>query len=296
MRHHRPIALAVLSAQAGLWFSAVTIQAGEIAGIMAVQVAGTVGTGPARSNRWAEVKEGARLSAGATIMTAPHSSVVLVLPNGSTVRLDESTRLGITRVEQAPFTTPDLVVFDNLKAEPSVSLTILELESGALVAQVRRLLPGSSFALQTPAGLAGTAGAAFALAYGEAEDGAASARLDVDHGNVQFTPAGGQMLDVTQHRQLEVRVRVGRTGIQVQHVQTRILPTESIDHIESLNQTARENVNQVLQRARAMSSVTAPAEQQPSRPAPPAPPENTVKAIRPAPPAKPERPPRPGGG
>ena len=296
MRNFRSTTLAVLSVQAGLWFSAVTIKAGEPAQIIAVQVVGTVGAGPVKSTRFAEVKEGARVTVGAAIVTAARSGVVLVLPNGSTMRLGADTRLVVTQVEQAPFTTPDLVVFGNLKPEPSLSHTQLELDFGELVVQVRKLLPESVFMLKTPAGLAGTSGAAFALAYSETEDGGADARLDVGHGLVWFTPAGGQTLDVTQHRRLEVRARTGRTGTQVQHVQTRILPSESVDRIERLNQVARENVNQVLQRARAMGSVTAPAEQQPSRPMPPAPPENTVKANRPAPPAKPERPPRPSGG
>jgi len=215
-----------------------------------------------------------------------------VLPNGSTVTLQENSRLALTRVRQTPFLAPDLAVFDNLKPEPATSGTALELKSGGLVVQVRKLLAGSDFVIQTPVGPASVHGAAFALNYREDPAGDTGCYLGTANGVVVFTPAGGSPIETTANRLLEIRARVGPAGIRVQHVQTHILPEADREQIQRQNETARQDVNQVLMRARAIRNPPQPPEDRTVRPEPPA---NTPFDHKPVPPQKPEKPLKPDG-
>lgn len=281
-----PSRLSVLLLSAALLLSG---RAGplEPARVIAVQVQGKVGVARGPSTVLEELEENGVLSAGDTVETGPESLVVLVLPNGSTIALQPRSQLAITQVRQAPFTVPDLVVFDNLKPEPSASLSALELKFGEVVAQVRQLLPDSGFSLKTPVGTAGTAGGAFAVAYAENEERAAVLLLGNSKGLVRFTPADGQPVEVARHRQAEVRAHVSRDTVSVRQVQIRMLGDDAVDRIETLNRTAREDVNQVLQRTRAMRSAPTPSRDRPVRPGPP---RNPTLDRRPEPPARPARP------
>jgi len=288
----RQLRLPALFLSAGLLFSVGQAETLEPAAVIAVQVRGTVGVAHGPSTLLHPVQDDAALAAGDLLETGPDSGVVLVLPNGSTVSLREHSQLAITQVRQAPFTTPDLVAFDNLKVEPSASHSSLELKFGEIVVQVRQLLPGSEFSLKTPVGTAGTRGAAFALAYAEDADHEAVCLLGTARGLVRFTPADGQPVEVSVHRQVEVSARVGRTGASIQQVQTRLLADEAVDRMENLNRAAREDVNQVLQRAKAMRH----APQLPAdRTVRPEPLGNPTLDRRPEPPVKPAKPRRPTG-
>jgi hypothetical protein len=287
-----PFRLSVLLLAAGALLPTVRADNLEPATVIAVQVRGDVGVAHGSSTLLHPVPDNAVLAAGDLVETGPDSGVVLVLPNGSTVSLRERSQLVITQVRQAPFTAPDLVVFDNLKAEPSASVIALELKFGEVIVQVRKLVSGSEFSLKTPVGAAGTAGAAFALAYTEDADGEAAGLLSTAQGLVRFTPPDGRSVEAGRHKQVEVRAHVGRAGVAVQEIQTRGLADEAVGRIEDLNRAAREDVNQVLQRARAMRQAPQPPADRIVRPEPP---RDTTQDRRPEPPAKPAMPRRPTG-
>ncbi|MBI2497284.1 MAG: FecR domain-containing protein [Opitutae bacterium] len=292
MRRLHLALITVLLAGTGLLSSLLRAETAAPASGIVVQVRGSVGVAHGPSDILRPAPENALLAAGDVIETAQKSGGVLVLPNGSTVFLQEQTRLVLTQVRQAPFTAPDLVVFDHLKAEPSVSVTALDLEFGEVVVQVRKLLPESAFSIRTPVGPAGSAGAAFVLAYTEDENRAAALLLGTANGLVRFTPVDGKPVEVSVHRQAEVRARVGRTGVQVEQLQIRALEEDAVDRIEDLNRTAREDVNQALQRARAMRRAPQPPDDHSLRPAPP---RDLTRDNRPEPPKRPARPVRPAG-
>ncbi len=292
MHRRRLLLFAALLAGTGTLLS--PVRAGPLApaNVIAAQVHGDVGVAHGSSTVLQPVPDNAALAAGDLVETGPDSGVVLVLPNGSTLALQERSQLAITQVKQTPFSAPDLVVFDNLKAEPSASLSALELKFGEAVVQVRQLLPGSDFSLKTPVGTAGTTGAAFAVAYAEDADHKATLLLGTAKGLVRFTPADGMPVEVSVHRQIEVGARVSRSGASIQQVQTRLLADEAVARIENLNRTAREDVNQVLQRAKAMRHAPQPPADRTVRPEPP---KNITLDRKPEPPAKPAMPRRPAG-
>lgn len=259
--------------------------------VIAVQVHGTVSVDRGQATALRAVKDNDALAAGDIIETAPQSSVVLVLPNGSTVSLRERSRLAITLVLQTPFVAPDLVVYDNLKPEPAASSTSLELVFGEVVAQVRKLIQGSDFAIKTPAGTAAVKGTEFGISYEEADDGEANYRLSTATGLVVFTGADGKPVEAGMRRQVEVRARVGKSGVKVHRVETRQLPDETRARIQNQNDVAKQHVNQALMRARAIDNKPKPPEDRTVKPTPP---ENTPRDKKPERPQKPERPVKPG--
>lgn len=292
MRRLRPLVLATLFAGTSALLSPVRADTKEAASVIAVQVHGTVGVAHGKSAALQPVKDNDALAAGDIVETAPQSSVVLVLPNGTTVSLRERSRLAITLVLQTTFVAPDLVVFDNLKPEPSTSTTSLELMFGELVAQVRKLINGSDFSIKTPVGSAGVKGTEFAITYDEDANGEASYRLSTASGLVVFTPPDGKPVEAAAHRQVEVRAHVGKGGVQVRHLQTHVLAEEERDRIQNQNRTARQDVNQALMRAKTMHNAPRLPEERTVKPESP---KNSPREKKPELPKKPEKPHRPGG-
>lgn len=109
-------------------------------------VSSTNGTATCISDgRIIELRKGdAILARGTQISTGPASNVILVLSNGTGVFVDENTQLQIERFEQEPFTPGN-----NLRLEPSNSVTLAKLIRGRLLLSTPRLLSGTSMVYQT---------------------------------------------------------------------------------------------------------------------------------------------------
>gem|GEM_PF-3165108 len=295
LRFH-PLALAGLLVFAGAP-SAGAADTRAPANVIAIQVVGTVTVAQGKGTPPGPLASNATLAAGDIVETAPQSSVILVLPNGSTVTLKEKSRLAITLILQSPFAAPDLVIYDPTKPEPATSSTSLELMFGELVAKVRKLLPGSDFSIKTPAGQSGVKGTEFELAYAEDTAGEATYRLSTASGLVEFAPVDGPPVQAAANRQVEVRGRRGKTGLKLSPVQARPLPVEVRARIQKQNQAAApEAVRALQQRKAARDNPTAkPGEpanpaNQPTRPASRSsqlnPPRSVPPARRPPPPRK----------
>jgi hypothetical protein len=289
----------------GLVLSVRAAESREPANVIAIQVAGSVSVAHGKGATPVPLTDNEQLAAGDIVETAPQSSVVLVLPSGSTVSLKEKSRIAITLVLQSPFAAPDLVVYDHTKPEPSTSSTSLELVFGELVAKVRKLLPGSDFSIKTAAGQSGVKGTEFELAYSEDAAGEASYRLSTASGLVVYAPVEGAPVETAAGRQIEVRGRRGKAGLKMSPVQARPLPAETRARIQKQNQVAVPDATRALQRAkiRRDASPTRPAERvtkpnEPVIPKSPAakrpasqspdntPPESPPKKKKPAPPVK----------
>ena len=83
---------------------------------------------------------------GARIETAPASMVVLVFSNGSSLLVDESTNLEISKFEQLPFSSGA----DTTIAEPSISKTVGSITIGRIVLSTNELAAGTSLFFETP--------------------------------------------------------------------------------------------------------------------------------------------------
>lgn len=77
------------------------------------------------------------------VTTGKDSLVVLIFMNGSSVKLGASSRLAIEEFKMDPL-AEDIVVSD-LKQEPNVSKTSLNLAYGEMVGDVKRLNKASSY-------------------------------------------------------------------------------------------------------------------------------------------------------
>jgi hypothetical protein len=293
VRRFHPLALVVLLVAANPFFAAATADTKKPASVIAVQVAGSVSVAHGESAKPEPVKDNDALAGGDIVETAPQSSVVLVLPNGSTVSLKEKSRLAITLVLQSPFAAPDLVVYDNTTVEPSTSSTSLELMFGELVASIRKLLSGSNLSIKTPAGQAAVKGTEFEVAYNEDAAGEANYRLSTASGSVMFSPIEGKPVEAGANRQIEVRGRVRKTGLKLQPVQARSLPVEVRTRIQKQNQAAGKVVKRALQQVKekrneaAVNHPDTPVNKPVTRPTPTKPAENP--APHPAAPVPPSR-------
>jgi hypothetical protein len=264
------------------------------ANVIAIQIYGNVSVAHGKAALPVPVKDNDALAAGDIVETAVRSGVVLVLPNGSTISLNEKSRLAITVALQSPFAAPDLVVYDNTKTEPSTSSTSLDLKFGEVVAWVRKLLPGSDFSIKTPAGQSTVKGTEFEVAYTEDPTGEASCRLSTASGLVVFAPLEGAPVEATANRQIEVRGRRDKNGLKLFPVQARALSAEVRARIQARNQTAGRDVPRVLQQAKARRDANKPGEPARKPDAKPAGQSTQVKpanpeARHPAPPPRPER-------
>ncbi len=291
MNRSRPLALAGFLIF-GVGLPAQAAETKEPANVIAIQVVGTVSVAHGKGATPAPLADNEQLAGGDIVETAPQSSVVLVLPNGSTVSLREKSRIAITLILQSPFAAPDLVVYDHTKPEPSTSSTSLELLFGELVAKVRKLLPGSDFSIKTAAGQSGVKGTEFEVAYHEDTAGEANYRLSTASGLVVFAPINGSPVEAGASRQIEVRGRRGKAGLKLSPTQTRPLPAEVRARIQKQNQSAAPEATRALQRAKARreAPTTRPTERTTNPKTPVKPEAPTTR--RPADPT-PETPPTP---
>lgn len=94
------------------------------------------------------VTSGAKVREGVRLVTEPDSRVVVLLSNGAVLTLLEESELVVTRFRHKVQTLS--VPADTY--ESGQSQTRLQLRSGALVAEVKRLAPQSRFNIDTPLG------------------------------------------------------------------------------------------------------------------------------------------------
>jgi len=120
----------------------------DLSGIVDVKKAGT--------DVWVPAGKGMKLTSGDAIKTTIDSAVDLAFENGSVIRLNEETTLGVEdlseNVEKARF----LYVFDrNVKSKK----TKFKLDEGSIMASVTEVGNSrSQFTVQTPKGIAGVRG------------------------------------------------------------------------------------------------------------------------------------------
>lgn len=145
------IALILVASAVTVAFAAENVKhvtVSDLAGIVDVKKAGT--------DAWVPAQKGMKLTSGDAIKTTIDSGADLVFEDGSVIRLDEETSLGVEdlseNVEKARF----LYVFDrNVTAKK----TKFKLDEGNIMAAVKEVGNSKSqFTVQTPKGIAGVRG------------------------------------------------------------------------------------------------------------------------------------------
>lgn len=125
------------------------------------------------------------LTAGDFLVTGPRSNALLLLTNGTSLKVGPNTTFKLKAFNQAPFKGGDEKV-QSIEEETSISSVLLDLKVGEMVVDVKKLKKKSNFEISTPLGVAGIRGTSFRLlASFESTD------LSVLTGQVDFfAPAG----------------------------------------------------------------------------------------------------------
>ena len=137
-----------------------------------------------------KVVAGGVLFDGHTIKTGPSSKIILLLTNGTITTVKPNTSLNFKKFTQTNFDTSKIKLSD-LKGEPSNSDTVIDIEFGDLVVDVKKLDKKSSFNIESPVGTAGIRGTVPAISVAKTPDGGFTQTTSMLRGEIAFTPVGG---------------------------------------------------------------------------------------------------------
>lgn len=148
----------VLLALFGL--SALTVNAAQLASAKVLSVTGTASNHSADGSE-KQLVVGAILSQGDSVVTTALSNALLVFSNGSELIVEENTSITLAELAQEAFGGNKS--YEQLKADPSKSQALLELNYGKVSGHVKQLRPGSEFFIETPLGTAAIRGTKFTV-------------------------------------------------------------------------------------------------------------------------------------
>ena len=109
-----------------------------------------------------KVRTGGVLFDGHTISAKKGSKAILLMSSGTILTVRENSTINLKKFAQEPF-QPGETKLSELKAEPSPSETVVEVEAGDLIFNIKKLDKNSNFDIESPlgtAGIRGTAGSA----------------------------------------------------------------------------------------------------------------------------------------
>ncbi|MBJ7327815.1 MAG: FecR domain-containing protein, partial [Chthoniobacterales bacterium] len=162
---------------------------------------GTIWAAKVEGNAWVEsaaktrLVEGAKISAGSTIVTEANGNVVLLFENGSTINIRPGTKFSIKEFSCEPFDRSK-VDYRLLRREASESSsTKVRVDGGSVIANVRKLRKGSTFDIGTPLGTAGIRGT---TVYAQVNMGNAQnpVSFGVAEGEATFTANSGETRNI----------------------------------------------------------------------------------------------------
>lgn len=137
-------------------------------------VSSVEGTGEVVSQASKPLLKGVTFGGGNRVKTADKSSAIVLLSNGSKVLLNPNAvvHFKVLKQEAGSLLAPDP---DNKsQKETGASITEIEVESGKVIGDVKKLVPNSVFTLKTPVGTVTIKGTVFSVAYQQNKDGTAS--------------------------------------------------------------------------------------------------------------------------
>ena len=177
----------------------------KIATIILTQITGDV-TYRVNAKEPAQIgQNGVRMREGAVVETGIDSTAVLLFSNGSTLTLSEKTKIDVDQFTQEPFTT-DVESFIDADEEPSISITMLKLNYGEIVGDVKKLKAKSIYEIETPVGIGGIRGTSFIIQVIEAIDGTFTALFGVNQGLLEVIPLGQGGINISTKNQIIINI------------------------------------------------------------------------------------------
>ena len=129
-----------------------------------------------------EIRVGDFLSIGSKIEVGVNSEVILLFSSGTITRVGQNTKFWVKDFLQKDFNNSEKD-FSDLTDEVSMSTTFIELETGDLIVDVKKLNKDSTFEINTKLGVAGIRGTSFRIIASEDRS-----ILTVLSGKVNFKP------------------------------------------------------------------------------------------------------------
>jgi hypothetical protein len=197
--------------------------------IVAARVVGHVDAISKADGQSQVLSNGANLSDGMRIVTAPGASVILVFSNGATVDVGADSTLDIDEFMQDPFAADEKVA--DLKEESGTSATKLNLTKGELVGKVVHLNvdKGSEFTIQTPVGAAGIRGTTFRVVFRPGPGDTAFFSVLTAEGRVVFGGKTSGRFEVPAGQKIGVTFDLKSGGSNVPIVVTALTPAEAAE-------------------------------------------------------------------
>jgi len=209
--------------------------------IRAAKVEGQV-TKIRADNTTAPLKNGDSLTETDTVLTGKNGSVVLVFSNGSSVKVGTDSRLSIDEFKMDPLAQE--IKPSELKAEPSVSQTKLNLAYGEMVGDVKKLKASSSYSVKTPVGAAGIRGTIFRIVFRPSADGKAFFTVSTAEGKVVMEGVTPGEVPVDAGK--EVVVEIDTDNPSNPNVKTQDIPADTKAIIADAAKVITESLKDVV--------------------------------------------------
>ena len=140
---------------------------------------------------------------GQLIKTGKGAKALLLLSNGTTISVDQNTSFRVDTFTQTPFDSSNISYRDS-KAEPSRSHTTIFIAEGSIVAQVAKLMKGSTFKIGTPAGVASVHGTLIQVTVNTTAGGSVSVTVNLPQGLSDFAATNGQQITLSNGQTVTV--------------------------------------------------------------------------------------------
>lgn len=137
-------------------------------------VSSVEGSGEVISTSTKPLLKGVTFGQGSRVKTDPKSTAIVMLSNGSkcVVTPEAVVHFKVLKQEEGSLLTPDPE--NKSQKEKGASVTEIEVESGKVIGDVKKLAPNSVFTLKTPVGTVTIKGTVFSVAFFKNKDGTAS--------------------------------------------------------------------------------------------------------------------------
>jgi len=132
------------------------------------------GSGEVISASTKPLLKGVAVDEGVRVKTVEKSTAIVLLSNGSKIVVNPEAvvHFKVMKQEEGSILLPDP---DNKsQKEKGASVTEIEVESGKVIGDVKKLVPNSVFTLKTPVGVVTIKGTVFSVAFTKNKDGTAS--------------------------------------------------------------------------------------------------------------------------
>ena len=195
------------------------------------------------------LEDGRTFSQGYTVTTGENSSVVLLFSNGASVIVNAKSVLSVAKFLQEPY-DPGLGEYTDLDADPSQSDTLLKMDYGEIIGNVKSLRQESNYQVDTPAGSAGIRGTTYTIKverqFNEAT-GLMSYKLTIMNadGNVEFTTEGttsGTFEPIPEGTEviIEADLDTGSNDLDIISIERTSLTTDVVNEIVELFESTFE--------------------------------------------------------